>query len=531
MTPKMIRTPQIVLCTIAILISLLATSCGGKGQALLTVPEGARAGELVGMEPCTYNANKVDYQSDCGTLVVPENRSNPDSRLIALPVIRLHALEDAPAEPIFWFAGGPGSTNMSFSHLEGLVDRHDFVMVGYRGMDGSVVLECPEMASAAKGVNENLLSEESLTSFGDAMTECAERLDEEKVDLVGYSIPEIVEDMEAARTALGYERVNLLSGSYGTRVAMIYAWMYPESLHRSAMISVNPPGHFVWEPDTIDALIAYDAELCAQDPDCSDRTGDLAETMWDVSHNMPERWLLIPIDPGKVRFITHFMLFHRGTAASVFDAYLAAAEGDPSGFALMSLAYDFMIPSALTWGDWAAKGGIDYDLGRDWLTEMDPPDSALGAPTSLFVGGATQLSGGWPVAPMPDEFREVQPSDVETLLVSGSMDYSTPAQFATEELLPKLTNGQQVILSESGHVSDIWSFQPEASMHLLTTFYDTGEADDSLFVYQPMNYDVGMMSFPLLAKVLVGLVILVPLLLIVGVWLIVRRVRRRRSAT
>ena len=162
---------------------------------------------------------------------------------------------------------------------------------------------------------------------------------------------------------------------------------------------------------------------------------------------------------------------------------------------------------------------------------MDPPDSALGAPTSLFVGGATQLSGGWPVAPMPDEFCEVQPSDVETLLVSGSMDYSTPAQFATEELLPKLTNGQQVILSEYGHVSDIWSFQPEASMHLLTTFYDTGEADDSLFVYQPMNYDVGMMSFPLLAKVLVGLVILVPLLLIVGVWLIVRRVRRRRSAT
>ena len=64
---------------------------------------------------------------------------------------------------------------------------------------------------------------------------------------------------------LGYERVNLLSGSYGTRVAMIYSWMYPDSLHHSAMIAVNTPGHFAWEPDVVDALIAYDAQLCAED--------------------------------------------------------------------------------------------------------------------------------------------------------------------------------------------------------------------------------------------------------------------------
>jgi len=403
-------------------------------------------------------------------------------------------------------------------------------MVGYRGVDGSVVLACPEMSRAATGVGDNLLSEASLANFGEAMTQCTEHMQMEGVDLDGYSILEVVEDMEDARSALGYERVNLLSGSYGTRVAMIYAWIYPDSLHRSVMISVNPPGHFVWEPDTIDALIAYDAGLCSNDPECSARTADLAETIRHVNQNMPKRWLLIPIDPGKVRFITHFMLFHRGTAAAVFDAYLAAAGGDPSGFALMSLAYDFMIPSALTWGDWAAKGSIDYDPGRDWLTEMDPPDSTLGAPTSLLVGGAAQLSGGWPVPPMPEEFREVRPSDVETLLVSGSIDYSTPPQFATQELLPALENGKQVILSEFGHVTDIWSLQPEAIQHLLVTYYNTGEVDDSLFVYQPMSYEVGLMSFPLLAKVLVAAFVLISVLMIGVVWLTIRKVRRRRAS-
>jgi len=524
------KKPTITTLLLILLLSTtLVTACSAPEVPTLTVPAGAQAGELVSTEPCTYKEGRVEYAADCGTLAVPENRSKPDSRLIALPVIRVRAVSPDPSEPIFWFAGGPGSTNMGFSHLDGLIEKHDIVMVGYRGMDGSVVLECPEMAKAATGIGDDLLSEASLANFGEAMTQCARRLEGEEVDLDGYTIPEVVEDMEAARTALGYEKVNLLSGSYGTRVAMVYAWLVPDSLHRSAMISVNPPGHFVWEPDTIDALIAYDAELCAQDPECSARTGDLAETMWDVSHNMPERWLLIPIDPGKVRFITHFMLFHRGTAASVFDAYLAAAEGDPSGFALMSLAYDFMIPSALTWGDWAAKGGIDYDLGRDWLTEMDPLDSIMGAPTSLFVGGATQLSGGWLVAPMPDEFLDVQPSDVETLLVSGSIDYSTPAQFATEELLPALGNGEQVVLSEFGHTSDIWSLQPEATIHLLTTFYDSGEVGDSYYTYQPMDFNVGLMSFPLLAKVLVAVILLVPLLLTAMVWFIVRKIQHRKA--
>jgi hypothetical protein len=53
---------------------------------------------------------------------------------------------------------------------------------------------------------------------------------------------------------------------------MIYAWKYPDSLYRSAMIAVNPPGHFSWEPDVVDQQLEYDAELCAKDPECSART-------------------------------------------------------------------------------------------------------------------------------------------------------------------------------------------------------------------------------------------------------------------
>jgi pimeloyl-ACP methyl ester carboxylesterase len=341
----------------------------------------------------------------------------------------------------------------------------------------------------------------------------------------------VIEDNEAARIGLGYGSVNLLSGSYGTRVAQIYAWMYPESIHRSIMISVNPPGHMVWEPSVLDEQILYDANLCAQDATCSARTDDLAETMRNVVDNMPRRWLFLKIDPGKARFMTHFFLWHRGQAASAYDIYISAENGDPSGLALMSLMYDMMIPSYMTWGELAVKGvSTDYDPTRDYLAEMKPTDSILGTPMSEFIWSGAQAMD-WPIELIPAELRQARPSDVETLLVSGNIDATTPAQWATEELLPFLKNGQQVILSEFGHTDDVWGLQPEATVHLLTTYYDTGEVDDSLFVYQPMNYDVGLMSFPFMAKILVAAVILIPLLLVGAVWLVIRRVRNREKLT
>jgi pimeloyl-ACP methyl ester carboxylesterase len=325
----------------------------------------------------------------------------------------------------------------------------------------------------------------------------------------------------------------LLSGSYGTRVAMFYASLYPDSVYRSVMVAVNPPGHFVWEPEVLDRMIRRDAELCAQDPGCSARTDDLAETMRNVAHNLPRRWLFIPIDPGKVRATTQFLLFHRRSAATVYDLYLAAEEGDPSGLALTSVMYNFIWPGMNTWGEWANKGGPDYDVSRDWVSDMDPPDSILGSPLSLAIGGMVQLGVGWPQTSLPPEFNEVPASTAETLLISGSMDFSTPPHFATEELLPHLSNGHQVILAEFGHTGDVWGFQPEAMIRLVSTFYYTGRVDESLFTHQPMNFDVKR-GWPTQAKqylaIAVGVPILIVALVVLAVWIIVRRVRRRRAA-
>jgi pimeloyl-ACP methyl ester carboxylesterase len=492
----------------------------------VTVPPGAKAGDLL-IAPCTVKIQKTEYAADCGTLVVPEYRGDPASRLIALPVQRIHSPAQNPAEPIFYLSGGPGTSNMSANPPTWLLDNHDYVKVGYRGVDGTPKLDCPDFAEAVRGTGNNLFGVVSLDAIGEAAAACASNLQSKGVDLRGYTIPEVVEDMEAARSGLGYERVNLLSESYGTRVAQIYAYMHPQSLRRSAMIGVNPPGHFLWLPADVDAQIEYYAELCRKDPACSARMPDLAASMRSVNRSMPTGWMGVPINPGKIRIMAFVLLYHRSTAPIVFDAYLAAESGDPSGLALMSTAYDIMMPNMMTWGEFMALGAsADLEPGRDYLRELTGTDIILGAPFSEFIWGTAP--GNWPPILMPIEYRSVHPSDVETLLVSGSVDFSTPAQFAEQELLPSLSKGKHVIIAEQGHVQDFWSFQHAASQRLLTSFFDTGTADDSLYTYLPMDFKTAM-SFPLLAKILVAAVSLLIVLSGVGIWLIVRAVRRRRA--
>src|SRR4051794_19230177 len=229
-------------------LSLVALAAAGllylrfaPGSHPVRVPSGAHAGQLT-LKPCTYPTADGGYAADCGTLVVPENRHDPRSRLIALPVTRIHARAPHPGTPVFRLQGGPGLTNMQFADASRFAGTRDVVLVGYRGVDGSVRLDCPEVETAMRHARD-LLGASYQRAAARAYRSCANRLQESGIDLAGYSLPERTDDLEAARRALGYGKVDLLSESAGTRTAMIYAWRYPHSIARSVMIGANPPGN------------------------------------------------------------------------------------------------------------------------------------------------------------------------------------------------------------------------------------------------------------------------------------------------
>lgn len=508
---------------VAVLFVVLASGCSGRTQEFPEASTPYEDGAFVSTS-ATIEIADSEYRADRGTLTVLEHRSTSGSRCIHLPVVRIRSRSTTPHEPIFFFAGGPGQSNLNWNweQMSYLLAEHDLVTVGYRGVDGSTVLDCPEVAQTMAG-SYDPLSDESMDALRRAWERSARRLSGRGIDLDGYTMLEVIEDNEAACRALGYNRINLLSGSYGTRIAYLYGLKYPDRIHRSAMICANPPGHLVWKPEIIDRQLRRYSALWARDPVMAAKSRDLYADMKQVLMAMPRSWLRIPINPGKVKTVTFALLFQRSTASMVFDAYVAARHGDPSGLALMSVAYDYVVPTLMVWGDLAAKAvSADYDSTRNYRREMDSTGSPLGSPLGKLLWGP-QEQNCWPTSLLPGEFRRTRHSAVPTLILSGSNDFSTPAEHATLELLPNLPNGSQVVLSECGHFDDIMTLDPENTRRLLEGFYKNGVPDSSRNAYMPMDFSVRW-GFPAIAKAAVGTIaVLVAGLIALLVW-ILRRV-------
>ena len=174
-----------------------------------------------------------------------------------------------------------------------------------------------------------------------------------------------VDDLEAARKALGYGPIDLVSESAGTRLAMIYAWRYPKSIHRSVMIGVNPPGHFLWSPTTTDSLIHTYASLCARDTflpqphqrprgldpaDCRPRARPVLVPA-DRQGQRPDRVLL---RPDGVHADAQPL-----SAPMTIDSWLSAANGDASGLWFLSLMSRVAFPESFVWGELAAVARAD----------------------------------------------------------------------------------------------------------------------------------------------------------------------------
>jgi pimeloyl-ACP methyl ester carboxylesterase len=537
----MTRARIVALVLIGLAALSLAYLAFTRGDDPVSVPRGAVAGDLI-LEPCTYETEKGSYAADCGTLVVPENRNDPQSRLIGVEVTRIRALSDRPGEPIFRLEGGPGLTNMDFARASRYAENHDVVLVGYRGVDSSVRLDCPEVESALKH-STDYLGEKSLAAFGGAFTTCAARLTDEGIDLAGYSLVAQADDLEAARAALGYERLDLLSESVGTRLAMVYAWRYPENVHRSVMIGVNPPGNFLWNPQATDEQIARYGDLCSNDESCSGRSDDLAASMRETGVDIPDDWFFLPIKEGNVRIASFYGLMESTSEAAplsgpiTLDSWLSGADGDASGFWFQSLLADLAFPQAFVWGEYAAVARSDAQAASDYFSSgRRERDSNLGYAATAFGWAGGRLADAWPATPGEDEYSRVRTSNVDTLLIGGALDFATPPQVATEELLPFLPNGHQLVLPGLGHTTSFWTEQPDASSRLINTFFASGRVDDSLYKPQRVDFTPEVTQTALakgIAGTMVGLALLTVLSLL---WLPLRvhkrgRFGRKTSAT
>ena len=521
------RKRIVALALIALTTLGLAYLHFAGGSTSVSVPSGANAGQLT-LKHCTYG----NEAADCGTLVVPENRHNPHSRLIALPITRIRAHTSRPGAPIFRLQGGPGLSNMDFPEAKRFIGRHDFVLVGYRGVDGSSRLDCPEVVTSMAH-SRDLLSRASLASNASAYRACAKRLQDEGVDLAGYSLAERVEDLELARHRLGYGPIDLISESAGTRTAMIYAWRHPHSINRSVMVAANPPGNYLWNPKTTDEQIHRYATVCAQAQDCRGRTPDLAASIHSAYAKIPSRFWFLPIKKGNVRIAGFFGLINSTNggggplaAPKTIDTLLSIDKGNGAGGAwLLSLFAGAALPHGQVWGDVASVARIDAAYGKRLFASGAGRGSVIGNPGTEFLWSGGRLLNAWPATPDEKEYNSVRNSNVRTLLINGQLDFAAPPENATRQLLPHLPNGRQVVLPKLGHADDFWAYEPDASTHLIDSYLDSGRVDTSRYTTNQLDFTPSNTQGRI-AEIVAGVFVGFAALLVLSVLWFGRRLRR-----
>jgi pimeloyl-ACP methyl ester carboxylesterase len=432
-----------------------------------------------------HEINKQKFTTYEGHIVVPENWNSPSSKTIQVPIYIIKSSNKQSAEPVFWFTGGPGDSNIGKTKNIEILKNHDFVYVGYRGVDGSTILRSKKIAKAMKGVNHKLLSNESLDNLGAKAKDYLAQVKKEGIDIRQYTIMEVIEDVEYTRKALGYEKINLYSGSYGTRVALLYSYKYPEVIKRSVMNGVNPPGHFVWDSQQTEHILdIYDSLYKSQN--LPDYKGSIKEAMKKSFENMPKRWSFFKLDPDKIKATTFLLMFEKGSAIMTFDAYFSAANRkDYSGLYLIQLAYDYLIPRKIIHGDFFQKGSADFDTYVDYRKKLQSDNTVLGYNMALLIMGGIS---SWDHVSIPEEYKKVRMSQTETLLVGSNLDVSTPPENATKELLPFLPNGRQVVLKNMSH-QDVSSLQADSYRKFVANYFDTGEVNEELFKYDEMNFE------------------------------------------
>ena len=417
------------------------------------------------LQPCRieHPARMLALAAECGTFTVPENPEQPNGRKIDLFVARVPAisLKKAP-DPLFLIAGGPGTSAVDlYTSSAGPFDRvrrdRDIVLLDQRGTGRSHRLDC-------KYENQNVFQRIDEIEVGPENIKCRDEL-AKKSDLRFYTTSIAVKDLDAVRLALGYDHINLLGGSYGTRVAQHYARRYPNSTRTLILDGVVSPEVVLGPAIAIDAERALERILarCKADASCAKAFADPSadyRTLRERLVSEPEPATVGDAATGRpINFeftarhlsaVLRFASYNDDQAALLpLSLHLAAHEGN-----FMPLANQFRVFAR------SLDEAFAYGMHNSVACSEDAPlidttrlDFAALNATHMGAEQVQQLIEAcrdWPKGVVDADLHEPFKSKAAALLLSGADDPVTPPEYAVIAQRA-FADSKHVIIAGHGH--------------------------------------------------------------------------------
>jgi len=441
------------------------------------------AAPRISLTPCKVQG--IGREVRCGRMEVWEDRARRSGRKIPLRIVVVPATgpERAP-DPLFAFAGGPGESAVeSAAGAAGgnaeVNRKRDIVLVDVRGTGESNGLQCPSL-KGHQGVLGFL--ESFLPAAG--VRECRKLL-EPRADLALYTTANAVDDVDDVRAALGYDRINLEGGSYGTFAALVYMRRHPQHVRTAVLESVVPPGTRAPLDFARDAQKALDQVLaaCGRDSGCRaafpDARGEVDRLLTRLAAKPAEVTIEDPKtgEPLEIVFgrsaaaqTIRYMLYLPTMAAQIPLHVHLASQGD----------YSRLAEGAYFFGNLAASLSDGFFLSVTcaedvaFYTEAEAQEAARGTFLGDFRARVQKAAcAEWPRGVVTADFNAPVRSDAPTLLLSGERDPVTPASDA-ERAAQCLPHARRVVIPGAGHDYGGEKGAEECLSRISTALIETG---------------------------------------------------------
>lgn len=444
----------------------------------LATLSGAQAQGIV-LKPC--HADGVKEELRCGTLPVPENYDIKGGRVLKLEVVVVPAAKTATKPPVFYLSGGPGqaatTAARNVTQTSEVRKNRDIVLLDLRGTGKGTRLDCDAGGSDAHP--EAYM--EPLFHDGTAYAACAKKLSK-TADLTQYTTVNAARDIEALRVALGYGKIDLYGGSYGTRQGIVFIHLFPKSVHAAIFSGLSPVSERgpLFHAQSAERAIEILFSQCAADAACHKAFPDPKADLDAVLATLGKQ-------PAKVT------LKHPVTGKPFIAALTASGFADSLRVMLYDEGMGRRVPLLLKKaraGDYGPFAEIALDHGRGMKLDLAigltlsvtctedvsriRPEEVAAATKGSFIGdarvrGQMTACSVWPKGPMPKDYTTPFTSNVPVLLISGDLDPVTPPHFGVDAQ-KTFPNSVHVIVP-GAHVSD----SPCVDA-MMKTFFDHADA-------------------------------------------------------
>lgn len=422
----------------------------------------------VALAPCDVAGTKPDSKEHvlCGSLQVFENRASRNGRKIALKIVVFPATGgQKEPDPLFYISGGPGSAATDDApymaqELAKVREHRDLIFVDQRGTGGSNGLNCtffdPKDAQSYLGH----------WNPPDKVRQCRQKL-ESRADLRLYTTTIAMDDLDDVRAGLGYDKINIIGGSYGTRATQEYVRRHGDHVRAVILHGVSTTGQLMPRDFPQDTERALDGVIneCLADAAC----GQTFPALKADKKSVLDRLLKGPVDADvkypqdsdkTVRIklsrdlaaeAVRYMLYQSGSASRLPLYIHLAAQGNFSPLA----------QSALFFRQFLVDGGgsglyISITCAEDlpWIKPGDGERNAVGT----FLGDyrlrqQREACAAWPRGEIPKDYLSQLHSNVPALLLTGEWDPVTPPRYG--DLVAKnFSNSLHLVVRSGGHGFD-----------------------------------------------------------------------------